>query len=58
MTDQRNMIIAIALSIAILLGFQYLVEKPRHEERLAEQARQEALQAEQAASNAPPASRK
>lgn len=56
MTEQRNMIIAIALSIAILLGFQYLVEKPRHEAQLAEQARQEALQAEQAASNAPPAS--
>lgn len=56
MTDQRNMIIAIALSIAILLGFQYLVEKPRHEAKLAEQARQEALLAEQQASNAPPAS--
>src|SRR6185312_6917841 len=29
MMEQRNLIIAIALSIAILLGFQFLFEQPR-----------------------------
>jgi YidC/Oxa1 family membrane protein insertase len=31
MTDQRNLIIAIALSLAILLGFQFFVQTPRQE---------------------------
>jgi YidC/Oxa1 family membrane protein insertase len=56
MTDQRNLILAIALSIAILLGFQFFVDKPRQEARQAEQAKQEAVLAEQRASTAPPAS--
>lgn len=66
MTDQKNLLIAIVVSVAIMLGFQWFVEKPRHEARLAEQARQEAIVAEQqkaagiaagaTASNAPPAS--
>jgi len=33
MTDQRNLVIAIALSLAILLGFQFFYEVPRQEER-------------------------
>ena len=31
MSDQRNLIIAIALSLAILLGFQFFVEAPQQE---------------------------
>ena len=31
MSDQRNLVIAIALSLAILLGFQFLVEAPQQE---------------------------
>jgi len=42
MTDQRNLILAIALSIAILLGFQYFYEGPR-----VQQQRQQAQQAQQ-----------
>ncbi len=41
MTDQRNLLVAIVLSVAILLSFQLLVEKPRIEQ---ERARQEAAQ--------------
>ena len=33
MSDQRNLIIAIALSLAILLGYQFFWEKPRQEQR-------------------------
>ncbi len=42
MSDQRNLVIAIALSLAILLGFQYFIEAPRQE------ARQKALEQQQA----------
>ena len=31
MSDQKNLIIAIVLSVAILFGFQFLVEAPRQE---------------------------
>ncbi len=31
MTDQKNLIFAIAISIAILLGFQFFVQKPQQE---------------------------
>jgi len=48
MTDQRNLIIAIALSIAILLGFQYFYEKPRVEQQK-QLAAQQAAQTEQSA---------
>ena len=40
MTDQRNLILAIALSIAILLGFQYFYEGPRVQQQAAQQAAQ------------------
>jgi YidC/Oxa1 family membrane protein insertase len=45
MGDNRNMILAIVLSLAVLLGWQYLVVAPQVEKaRLAEQARQEQSQ--------------
>ncbi|TWA90795.1 protein translocase subunit yidC [Azospirillum brasilense] len=44
MTDQRNLILAIALSIAILLGFQYFYDGPRVKQQ---QAAQQAAQTEQ-----------
>jgi YidC/Oxa1 family membrane protein insertase len=46
MSDQKNMIIAIALSLVILLGFQFLYEFPKAEK---EKARQEQLAASQPA---------
>lgn len=39
--DQKNLILAIALSLAILLGWQTLVEQPKQEQRQAELERQE-----------------
>lgn len=36
MQEQRNLLLAVALSIAIIFGYQFLIERPRHE---AEQAR-------------------
>ncbi|MCW2235842.1 membrane protein insertase YidC [Azospirillum canadense] len=45
MTDQRNLILAIALSIAILLGFQYFYEGPKVQQQ--KQAAQQAAQTEQ-----------
>ena len=43
--NRRNLIIAVALSAAIMFGWQFLYEMPRQEERLAaEQQRQEAIQ--------------
>ena len=46
MSDQKNMLIAIGLSLAILLGFQFFYEFPKMEkerERQAEMAAQEAV---------------
>jgi len=51
MTEQQNLIIAIALSIAILLGFQFFYEMPRQHQ--AEQQLQQQAQNQPAA--APPA---
>ena len=39
--DQKNLILAIALSLAILLGWQTLVEKPKQEQAEAERQRVE-----------------
>lgn len=39
--DQKNLILAIALSLAILLGWQTLVEQPKQEQAQAERERQE-----------------
>ena len=42
MMDQRNLILAIVLSVSILLGFQFLFEAPRLEkERAAQEAQQQ-----------------
>ena len=51
MSDQKNLIIAIAVSVAIMLGFQFFVEAPKQERLRQEQA---ALQAQtQSAPQAP-----
>jgi YidC/Oxa1 family membrane protein insertase len=47
--DQKNMFMAIAISLAILLGWQFFIEAPRREAQLAEQL----YQAEIAQQNAP-----
>ena len=42
MTENRNMILAIALSLAVLLGWQYFIAGPRLEKaQIAEQAAQQ-----------------
>jgi YidC/Oxa1 family membrane protein insertase len=40
--ETRNLIIAIALSVAVMLGWSYFYERPRQAELQAEQARVEA----------------
>ncbi len=50
MSDQRNMIIAIALSVLVLLGFQYFYEAPRIGD---EQQRIQQQQGEQLAQSSP-----
>ena len=55
MSDQRNLIIAIALSLAILLGFQFFVEAPQQEAReeaMQQQAQSQASQTGQSADGA------
>jgi len=52
MTDQKNMIIAIVVSVLILLGFQFLVEQPRMQQQRQELAQQQA-QADAEGSTAP-----
>ncbi|MEM8916866.1 MAG: membrane protein insertase YidC, partial [Pseudomonadota bacterium] len=47
MSDQRNLFLAIALSLAILLGFQFFVEGPRIERERELQAQRQAEQAGQ-----------
>ncbi len=46
--DQKNLFLAIAMSLAILIGWQFFIEGPRREQQLAEQQRQAEL-AQQAA---------
>ncbi len=46
MVDNRNMILAIALSLVVLLGWQYLIVNPQVEEARQAQLAQEARQAE------------
>ena len=45
MTEQRNLILAIVLSVVIVLGFQFFYERPR----MIEQQRQQELAQQQAA---------
>ncbi len=47
MPDQKNLVIAIALSLVILLGFQYFYEMPRMRAQKEAQEAQQALQAQQ-----------
>jgi YidC/Oxa1 family membrane protein insertase len=54
MSDQKNLILAITLSLAILFGFQFFYEAPRQKALQEEQARQRAQQ-EQLLANAPAA---
>jgi YidC/Oxa1 family membrane protein insertase len=51
MSDQRNLFIAIAISLAILIGFQVFVEGPRLERLRAQQAAEQALQQAQPAAD-------
>ena len=44
MTDQRNLILAVAISIAIVLAFQYFYEVPRVQQLADQQAAQQALE--------------
>jgi YidC/Oxa1 family membrane protein insertase len=48
--DMRNVFLAIGLSLAILLGFEFLYNVPQRERALAEQARIEELRAQSEAS--------
>lgn len=48
MTDQKNLVLTIVISIAILFGFHYFYERPRQLAAQAEAQRQQALVAEQA----------
>ena len=41
MVDQKNLFLAIVLSLTILLGFQFLVEGPRQEQRRQQQQQQQ-----------------
>ncbi len=55
MSDQKNLIIAIVLSVAILFGFQFLVEAPRQERLREQQASQQSQTPGQAPGQAPAA---
>lgn len=46
MTDQKNLILTIVISIAILFGFHYFYERPRQMAAQAEAQRQQAMQAD------------
>ncbi|MGD9507638.1 MAG: membrane protein insertase YidC [Geminicoccaceae bacterium] len=51
MSDQRNLIIAIALSVAVIFGFQFFYEMPRQKEAQQRQATQQTEQAQQTQQN-------
>ncbi|WP_237151946.1 membrane protein insertase YidC [Oryzibacter oryziterrae] len=56
MSENRNLFLAIALSLAILLGWQYFIAKPQLDKaRMAEQAKQEQTVAAGAAGTGAPA---
>ncbi len=54
MSDQKNLFIAIAISLVVLLGFQYFYEMPRMERQRAEQAAQALKDAPKAADSQAP----
>ena len=49
MSDQRNLILAIVLSVAVVFGFQFFYEMPRQKEAQQRQAAQQTEQAQQPA---------
>jgi YidC/Oxa1 family membrane protein insertase len=53
--EQKNLVLAIALSIAILLGFQFFIEQPRQQRDQAQQAQQSAPAGTPVSSGAPSA---
>ena len=53
MNDQKNLILAIALSVFIMLGFQFFMEGPRVEREMALQQQQAAQQSAPAGQSAP-----
>ncbi len=55
MLDQRNLILAIVLSLAILLGFQFFFVEPQMQQELAQQQAAEQQAAEQQAAGQPAA---
>lgn len=48
MNENRNLFLAVGLSIAVLLGFSHFYEKPRQEKFLEQQLQEQALKSEQA----------
>ena len=48
MNENRNLFLAVGLSIAVLLGFSHFYEKPKQEKLLGQQLQEQALKAEQA----------
>ena len=55
MSDQRNLILAIVLSVAVVFGFQFFYEMPRQKEAQQRQAAQQTEQAQQPTGTAPAA---
>jgi YidC/Oxa1 family membrane protein insertase len=53
LSEQRNLILAIALSLAVLLGFQYFYEIPRMEQQRTQEAMREAAGGGTASAPAP-----
>ena len=53
--DNKNLIVAIALSIAILLGYELFIQRPNNEQKQAQIAQQQAEDAKKAASAPTPA---
>ncbi len=43
MIDNRNLLLAVVLSLAILIGFQYLVIEPQQQQMAQQQATQQTL---------------
>lgn len=55
MSDQKNLIIAIVVSVAILLGFQFFIEKPKQDRLREQQAIEQAQKAAAAPAGTAPA---
>jgi YidC/Oxa1 family membrane protein insertase len=49
MADQKNLVLAIVISVVILLGYQMFFEKPRHEQQQAQQQTQQQTTGQQPA---------